>query len=81
MILLYIFDNNVTFNISCADDANNDIRVENSDEDVEMIDEMIDLTSSQHLQYILQEDNYKNCVLEDSRSMATINQLDEHDDS
>lgn len=66
------------FNISCVDDASNDIRVENSDEDVEITGEMIELTNTQ---YILQEDNYKNCVLEDSRSMATINQLDEHDDS
>ncbi|XP_029678126.1 BRCA2-interacting transcriptional repressor EMSY isoform X5 [Formica exsecta] len=63
------------------DDANNDIRIENSDEDVETIGEIIDVSNTQHLQYILQEDNYKNCVLEDSRSMATINQLDEHDDS
>jgi len=77
-----MFDNNVTFNIlSCADDANNDIRIENSDEDVEMTGDMIDLTNPQHLKYILQKDNYKNCVLEDSRSMTTINQLDEHDDS
>ncbi|XP_025271086.1 BRCA2-interacting transcriptional repressor EMSY isoform X1 [Camponotus floridanus] len=63
------------------DDASNDIRIENSDEDVEITGDMIDLTNPQHLKYILQEDNYKNCVLEDSRSMATINQLDEHDDS
>lgn len=77
-----MFNNNVMFNIlSCADDASNDIRIENSDEDVEMTGDMIDRTNPQHLKYILQEDNYKNCVLEDSRSMATINQLDEHDDS
>lgn len=48
---------------------------------MQTIGEIIDVPNTQHLQYILQEDNYKNCVLEDSRSMATINQLDEHDDS
>ncbi|CAL1688588.1 unnamed protein product [Lasius platythorax] len=63
------------------DDASNNIQIENSDEDVETIDEMIDLTNPQHVEYILQEDNFKNCVLEDSRSIATINQLNEHDDS
>lgn len=72
----------VTFNVLfCADDANNDLRIKNSDEDIETIGETIDVPNTQYLQCILQEDNYKNCIIEDSRSMTTINQLDEHDDS
>ncbi|XP_050445569.1 BRCA2-interacting transcriptional repressor EMSY isoform X2 [Cataglyphis hispanica] len=63
------------------DDANNDLRIKNSDEDVETIGEIIDVPNTQYLQCILQEDNYKNCIIEDSRSMTTINQLNEHDDS
>ncbi|KAL6441238.1 hypothetical protein ACFW04_003483 [Cataglyphis niger] len=63
------------------DDANNDLRITNSDEDVETIGEIIDVPNTQYLQCILQEDNYKNCIIEDSRSMTTINQLNEHDDS
>ncbi|XP_072752018.1 uncharacterized protein [Anoplolepis gracilipes] len=67
--------------VNTQDDASNDIRIESSNKDVEMIDKMTDLTNPQQLQYIVQEDNYKNCILENSRSIATINQLDEHDDS
>ncbi|XP_029169456.1 BRCA2-interacting transcriptional repressor EMSY isoform X1 [Nylanderia fulva] len=63
------------------DDVSNNIQIENSDEDVKTISETIDeITNPQHVEYILQEDNYKNCVLEDSRSIATLNQV-KHDDS
>ncbi|XP_011863521.1 PREDICTED: protein EMSY isoform X2 [Vollenhovia emeryi] len=64
------------------DDIEDDIRIEKSNEDVDAFDETLESTDNnlQSFQYLV--DNDENHDLEkSSRSMVTVNQMDEHDNS
>ena len=67
---------------SIIDDVEDDVRIEKSDENIDTFNATLESTNKnlQSFQYLV--DNDENSDLEkSSRSVVTVNQMNEHDDS